>query len=108
MCAVLCCLADVLVYATPENKRTCMLWVNDDISARGQTDIKTPLTQALRMLKSAPLQPGEIRLPLVFLLTDGEHDPADYSAPHTLFSCCCRYSSCGTLIAVPERVMGCW
>jgi Mg-chelatase subunit ChlD len=49
-----------------------MMWVNDDISARGTTDIKTPLMQALSMLKSAaPTQPGETRLPLVFLLTDG-------------------------------------
>lgn len=48
-----------------------MLWVNDDVSARGTTDIKTPLMQALRMLKSTPAQPDEIRLPLVFLLTDG-------------------------------------
>jgi acetylornithine deacetylase/succinyl-diaminopimelate desuccinylase-like protein len=49
-----------------------MLWVNDDISARGTTDIKTPLMQALSMLKSAATRPGETRLPLVFLLTDGE------------------------------------
>lgn len=48
-----------------------MLWVNDDVSARGTTDIKTPLMQALRMLKSTPAHPDEIRLPLVFLLTDG-------------------------------------
>lgn len=63
---------DCLVYATPENIRTCMMWVNDDISARGTTDIKTPLMQALRMLRDAPSQPEEVRLPLVFMLTDGE------------------------------------
>lgn len=60
-----------MMYATPENVRTCMLWVNDDVSARGTTDIKTPLAQALRLLQSAPVQAGEVRLPLVFLLTDG-------------------------------------
>jgi Mg-chelatase subunit ChlD len=49
-----------------------MMWVNDDISARGTTDIKTPLSQALRMLRNAPSRSDEIRLPLVFLLTDGE------------------------------------
>ena len=65
--------ADYLVYASPENIRTCMLWVNNDVSARGTTDIKTPLMQALRLLQAAPVQAGDIRLPVVFLLTDGAH-----------------------------------
>jgi hypothetical protein len=43
-----------------------MQWVNDDLSARGTTDIKSPLQRALRLLTGAP------GLPLVFMLTDGE------------------------------------
>lgn len=62
-----------LVDATPEAVRTCMLWVNDDISARGTTDIRTPLIRALDLLvKTPPPHAGQFRLPLVFLLTDGE------------------------------------
>jgi Mg-chelatase subunit ChlD len=60
------------MYASPEAIRTCMLWVNDDISARGTTDIMTPLVQALHKLQNAPrLRQEEIRMPVVFLLTDG-------------------------------------
>lgn len=71
VCVCLPAHTDYLVAASPENIRTCMLWVNDDVSARGTTDIKTPLMQALRLLQAAPVHPGDIRLPVVFLLTDG-------------------------------------
>ncbi|KAF8061371.1 ITIH5 [Scenedesmus sp. PABB004] len=56
---------DRLIEATPENVVTCMHWVNDDLSARGTTDIHGPLARALKLLSGAP------GLPLVFLLTDG-------------------------------------
>jgi uncharacterized protein YegL len=60
------------MYATPEMIRTCMMWVNDDISARGTTDIKTPLVQAIHKLQNAPrTQADEVRMPVIFLLTDG-------------------------------------
>jgi hypothetical protein len=58
--------ADRLIEATPENILTCMHWVNDDLSARGTTDINAPLQRALKLLA------GAAGLPLVFLLTDGE------------------------------------
>ncbi|WIA34758.1 hypothetical protein OEZ86_013065 [Tetradesmus obliquus] len=56
---------DRLIEATPENILTCMHWVNDDLSARGTTDIHAPLQRALKLLA------GASGLPLVFLLTDG-------------------------------------
>ncbi|KAF6256141.1 hypothetical protein COO60DRAFT_1531108, partial [Scenedesmus sp. NREL 46B-D3] len=56
---------DRLIEATPENILTCMHWVNDDLSARGTTDIHAPLQRALKLLA------GAAGLPLVFLLTDG-------------------------------------
>lgn len=59
-------LADHLIEATPENILKCMHWVNDDLSARGTTDINAPLQRALKLLSGAP------GLPFVFLLTDGE------------------------------------
>jgi hypothetical protein len=59
-------LPDRLIEATPENILTCMHWVNDDLSARGTTDINAPLQRALKLLA------GAAGLPLVFLLTDGE------------------------------------
>lgn len=58
--------ADHLIEATPENILQCMHWVNDDLSARGTTDINAPLQRALKLLTGAP------GLPFVFLLTDGE------------------------------------
>jgi hypothetical protein len=63
--------ADHLVYASPENTQACRQWLEGCVCPHGSTDILHPLSQALRMLLSAPVQMGEIRLPVVFLLTDG-------------------------------------
>eukprot|EP00879_Flechtneria_rotunda_P001855 GHRR01002023.1.p1 GENE.GHRR01002023.1~~GHRR01002023.1.p1 ORF type:complete len:570 (+),score=126.11 GHRR01002023.1:3309-5018(+) len=56
---------DRLIAATPDNKVSCMHWVNNDLSSRGTTDIKSPLQRALKLLS------GAAGLPLVFMLTDG-------------------------------------
>jgi len=64
--------ADSLVDATPQNLVSCQRWVSEHITAKGQTDIRQPLMQALQLLKSAPPGPGGgPRLPTVFLIVDG-------------------------------------
>lgn len=51
--------------ATPENTRNAKQWMSETVTARGLTDILTPLQMALAMLENAR------GVPYVFLLTDG-------------------------------------
>ncbi|CAD7696108.1 unnamed protein product [Ostreobium quekettii] len=62
--------------ATQENVSSANHWISGNVVARGLTDIKTPLQQAIQMLQGSPF------VPYIFLLTDGavedERDIAQY------------------------------
>jgi hypothetical protein len=115
-CCLLLAAADKLIEATPQNIVTCMQWVNDDLSARGTTDISGPLQRALRMLVGAP------GLPSVFLITDGALCCG--AMPHAMpcmqacwarirLSVCLAQHSASTLVCrcdvtCPARVQAAW
>lgn len=58
-----------LAEATFDNVERCKIWVHSAFTARGLTDIMSPLQQALEILRGS-----DGSLPYVFLLTDGAVD----------------------------------
>lgn len=78
--------SSMLREASPENVRNAKQWMSETVTARGLTDILTPLQIALGMLDQAR------GVPYVFLLTDGavknERDIAQYlQVSSTVLNC---------------------